>query len=59
MLFRSVDENSMREDVEAHHPRSPKSEHSLGILQLATCTKGQDTKEDSKDVQVKREKISK
>ena len=46
----------MREDVEAHHPRSPKSEHSLGILQLATCTKGQ---EDSKDVQVKREKISK
>ena len=49
----------MREDVEAHHPRSPKSEHSLGILQLATCTKGQDTKEDSKDVQVKREKISK
>lgn len=35
-----MDKNSRREGVETHHP---KSEYSLGIIQLGTCTKGQDT----------------
>ena len=43
-----------REDVVTHRLRSPKSEYSSRILQLATCTKGQDTKEDNRDVQVKK-----
>ena len=52
--FRHVDKSPRRENVETHHPRSPKSEYSSGILQLATCTKGQDIGEDNRDVQVKK-----
>lgn len=47
-----MDNNLRREDVEAPHLRSPKNEHSSRILQLATYTKGQDTEEDNRDVQV-------
>ena len=49
-----VGKHSRREDVETHRPRSPKSEYSSRILQLATCTKGLDTEEDNRDVQVKK-----
>ena len=38
-----MDKNPRREDIESHHPRSSKSEYSSGIIQLGTCTKGQDT----------------
>ena len=49
-----MDKNLRREDAETHHPRSPKSKYSSGILQLGTCTKGQDTKENNRDMQVKK-----
>ena len=51
---RPVDKNPRREDVKAHHPRSPKSKHSLEGFRQATWTKRQNNKEEGRDVQVKK-----
>ena len=49
-----VDKGPRKEDVETHHPRSPRNKCTSGTLQLATSTKEQGTVEDNRVVQVKK-----
>jgi len=46
-----MDESSRRKDEEANFSRSKPISRSV---EQATCTKGQDTKEDSRDMRVKK-----
>ena len=49
-----MDDSLRRKDEEANFSKSPMSKPTLGSIEQATCIKGQDTKEDSRDVQVKK-----
>ena len=54
VLTRHMDENPRRRDEEVDSPRSPKSERSSGNVEQVSCTRRQNTEEDGRDVQAKK-----
>ena len=56
VLTQHTDKNPRRNDKGVDSPRSPMNKLTSGSIKQATCAKGQDTKEDNRDMQVKKKR---